>query len=160
LLSAVILQSTGKQADVFAAEQLFEPLGIKAWDWENNKYEGQPDMSGTLKLRPRDMAKLGQLILNKGSWDGEQVVPAVWIYESTRVHYYPPDVDEYGYLWWGYDQPEPEGIDFAMGIGSQYILILPGYQMVVVVTGGNEWNGKEPAILEVGRQYLLSGMHR
>jgi hypothetical protein len=70
LLAAVIRQATGSHADVFAAEHLFAPLGIESWDWENNKYEGHPGMSGTLKLRPRDMAKIGQLVLDQGSWQG------------------------------------------------------------------------------------------
>jgi CubicO group peptidase (beta-lactamase class C family) len=158
LLSEIILRATGSHADVFAAEHLFGPLGITSWDWENNKYEGHPQMSGTLKLRPRDMAKLGQLVLDEGSWKGQELVSPEWIRESTRTHFYPDAIDEYGYLWWGFDEPQPGGIDFAMGIGDQYILVVPAFRLVAVVTGGNEYNDKHSAILAVGREHLLPGL--
>jgi CubicO group peptidase (beta-lactamase class C family) len=89
LLSGVILRATGSHADLFAADNLFGPLGITTWDWENNKYEGHPGMSGTLKLRPRDMAKIGQLVLDEGSWNGQELVSPEWIRESTRTRFDP-----------------------------------------------------------------------
>jgi CubicO group peptidase (beta-lactamase class C family) len=159
LLSAVILHATGTHADLFAAERLFEPLGIASWDWEKNKYEGHPSMSGTLKLRPRDMAKIGQLVLDEGSWQGRRIVSSGWIHESTRDHFNPSGNDEYGYLWWGLDEPAVGGVDYAMGIGSQFIAIAPALRLVVVITGGNNYNDKQTAIMTVTNQHLMPGIH-
>jgi CubicO group peptidase (beta-lactamase class C family) len=159
LLSGILLRATGSHADAFAAEHLFAPLGINSWHWENNKYEGHPDMTGTLKLRPRDMAKLGMLVLDKGLWEGRQVVSSDWIRESTSAKFHPSAEDEYGYLWWGFDDPPP-GIDFASGIGSQFIVVIPAFDMVLVTTGANEYNNKHPAILGVIKEHLAPGLRR
>jgi CubicO group peptidase (beta-lactamase class C family) len=156
LLSAVLFKAAGRHADVYAAEHLFAPLGIDSWDWENNRYQGHPDMSGTLKLRPRDMAKIGQLVLDGGTWQGQPVVSADWIRAATSIRFHPSADDEYGYLWWGLDDPPP-GIDFAAGTGSQYILVVPVLDLVVVTTGGNELSDRQSAILGVLREGLLPG---
>lgn len=157
LLSMVLLRATGSHADAFAAERLFAPLGIDTWDWDNNRYEGHPAMSGTLMMRPRDMAKLGQLLLQEGAWDGRQVVSADWIRESTAVRFNPTAGDEYGYLWWGFDDPPP-GVDFASGNGSQFIVAAPALDLVVVTTGANEYNDKHAAILDLIKQHLGPGL--
>jgi CubicO group peptidase (beta-lactamase class C family) len=158
LLSAIIQRATGKHADIFASEQLFEPLGIDEWDWENSKYEGHPGMSGTLKMRPRDMAKIGQLVLDRGSWKGRQLVSSEWIEESTKTRFTVEENHEYGYLWWGLDEPQPGGADIALGLGSQYIAVVPDHQLVLVTTGGNDYNGKQPDILGVAKRHLLPGL--
>jgi CubicO group peptidase (beta-lactamase class C family) len=159
LLAAVIRQATGLHADLFAAERLFGPLGIESWDWENNKYEGHPGMSGTLELRPRDMAKLGQLVLDEGSWQGRKVVSPEWIRESTRAHFHPTADAEYGYLWRGFDEPQPGGIDFALGMGSQFIAVVPALRLVIVATGGNDYNDKLMTLFDVCERNLLPGIH-
>ena len=157
LLSMVLLQATGVHADTFAATYLFAPLGIETWDWERNRYEGHPAMSGTLMLRPRDMAKLGQLLLQEGSWNDRQVVSAGWLRESTTARFHPSPGDEYGYLWWGFDDPPP-GVEFASGDGSQFIFVAPALDLVVVTTGANEYNDKHSAILELIRELLAPGL--
>ena len=159
LLSGVILNATEMHADVFAAEFLFAPLAITTWNWETNKYGGHPSMSGTLEMLPRDMAKLGQLVLDEGSWKGQPVVSSEWIRESARIHIVPPLSDGYGYLWWMFDEPAPGGIVYATGIGSQFIAVVPDLDLVVVTTGGNEFNSKHQAILEVLRRTLMPGVN-
>jgi CubicO group peptidase (beta-lactamase class C family) len=131
-------------ADRYAAKHLFAPLGIQKWRWFRNS-EGHPHTGGGLDLRPRDMARFGQLYLQKGSWDGRQVVPREWVEASTRRHavFDPPRSDGvvgYGYLWWILP-PDPAGagrqdIYAAMGFRAQYIFVVPEHDMVVVVTGG------------------------
>lgn len=157
LLSMVLLQTTGLHADRYAAEHLFAPLGIDSWDWETGKYEGHPAMSGTLKMRPRDMARIGKLVLDQGMWGDRRVVSSDWLRRSTSVYFRPSANDEYGYLWWGFDEPPP-GVDFAMGKGSQYILAAPALDLVLVATGGNEFNDKQTAILEVIKSRLAPGL--
>ena len=95
-------------------------------------------------LTSRDMAKFGLLYLRNGAWEGEQIVPAEWIRESTKHHSDPPPeygpFSGYGYLWWILP-PDPAGageedIYAAMGFRAQYIFVVPEHDMVVVVTGG------------------------
>jgi CubicO group peptidase (beta-lactamase class C family) len=152
LLSGVIRHATGMHADLFAANRLFAPLGITSWDWENNKYEGHPDMSGTLMLRPRDMAKLGQLVLDQGTWLERRVISPEWIRKSTLPRLRATEYENYGYLWRRLDEPRPSGLDVALGIGSQIIAVAPDFHLVIVATGGNDYNDKLVALFGVGHR--------
>jgi CubicO group peptidase (beta-lactamase class C family) len=150
LLGGVIRNATGMAVDVFAQRNLFEPLGISNVRWFYGQTEGVPHTGGGLNLRPRDMAKLGYLVLRKGRWAGNQVVSESWLQESMRhrVHTswrfssYPVD---YGYLWWllpldgsGMAQGEDADIYTASGAQGQWIFIIPKYDMVVVATGSSQ----------------------
>ena len=68
--------------------------------------------------------------------------------------------DEYGYLWWGVDEPQPGGVDCAMGLGSQYIAVVPALRLVVVLTGGNDYNDKQTAIFNVAERHRMPGIRR
>ncbi len=84
LLGGIIFELEGKHADVIAKETLFGPLGITKYSWE--MVNGLPQCHSDLHLLPRDMVKIGQLVLNDGKWNNEQVVPEAWIIESTKPH--------------------------------------------------------------------------
>ena len=124
LLGGILYRATGMQADEFAARELFEPLGITAWDWEQGRNEGYPSLSGALQLRPLDMAKLGQMVLDGGRWQGRQVVSESWIEASTVPRIDPrPGSQRYGYLWHRLDAPlgvGPHPVVSASGHGSQF----------------------------------------
>jgi CubicO group peptidase (beta-lactamase class C family) len=79
LISAVLHQATGKTEDVLAQELLFDPLGIHDVAWVRYPGNNEPLAASGLAMRPRDLTKLGQLVLNHGAWDGRQIVPAAWI---------------------------------------------------------------------------------
>lgn len=163
LLSGILLDSTAIEVDSFAAENLFSPLRIHEWDWQDDRWQGHPDMSHGLKLRPRDMAKLGQLVLGQGSWQGRRLVSPEWIQESTSTHIpETPHQVQYGYLWWRVDPPPPEvdlgSISFANGIGSHFIAVVPEANMVLVATGGNPFNGRQFDIVRIARDRLLPGV--
>lgn len=161
LLAGVIKHATGLHADEYADKHLFKPLEFGPYDWEYGKWEGYPLMDGSLHLRPRDMAKLGQLLLDHGLWDGEPVVPADWIDASTAAHIDAGEREEYGYLWWRGSQSLGEKVVqgiFANGWGSQFIFVLPGYDLVVVTTGGNHDNGKHFAPLKMFPDYILQAL--
>lgn len=142
LLSSLLKIRTGMHADEYAQKFLFTPLEIDHFSWLKNK-EGHPHTGGGLYLEPLDMAKFGQLFLQKGQWLGKQVVPKSWVEVSFKKH-----VDfksgnsstiGYGYLWWIL-KPDPKGkgkenIYAAMGFKAQYIFVIPEHRMVVVVTG-------------------------
>ncbi|WP_244485187.1 serine hydrolase domain-containing protein [Bradyrhizobium tropiciagri] len=137
LVSAIIRKATGHPLDEFARTELFEPLGITAFEW--SRVKGDSDAGGGLRLRPRDMAKIGQLVLAGGRWNGRQIVPKAWIETSTQSKLKASDRQSYGYLWWlGRAQFNGRAIQWigALGRGGQSIRIVPELDLVVVVTGG------------------------
>jgi CubicO group peptidase (beta-lactamase class C family) len=137
LVSAIIRKATGRPLDEFARETLFEPLGITAVEWE--RYKGDTDAGGGLRLRPRDMAKIGQLVLAGGRWNDRQIVPRGWIETSTAPKIKATDGLSYGYLWWlGHSLLNGREVHWAgaLGRGGQSIRIVPTLDLVVVVTAG------------------------
>jgi CubicO group peptidase (beta-lactamase class C family) len=142
LLSAVLQEHAGGTA-AFADARLLGPLGITQRDWEVDD-RGIPNGGAGLYLRPLDMAKLGQLVLQRGRSGSKEVIPTAWIDESIRAHIVPhssvPGLGDlgYGYLWWlgrsgGHDAA------FAWGYGGQFIYIVPDLDLVVVTTA--TWQG-------------------
>jgi len=142
LLSAIFQQATGTSAEVFAEEHLFAPLGIKGAVWPSSP--GGVSRGGVgLGMLPRDMAKIGQLYLHRGVWEGGQIVPAAWVEASAREHIAESGYGGYGYQWWvqkpgffarlGLARFTP-AFD-ARGYGGQFIFVVPSHNMVVVVCG-------------------------
>src|SRR5260370_19229534 len=146
LLGVILRKVSGKRLDVFAKETLFDPLGIEDWDWDGSSGFNPAAASG-LRLRPRDLAKIGQLVLQHGSWHGQQIVSSAWIDQSMASHITgkgllfngPEGISSYGFLWWlgrlPIDHPEHDLIA-AAGNGGQRLYILPNQGLVVVVTAG------------------------
>ena len=135
----MLIKASGEPVQKFAEENLFKPLGIKNYQWRNFKKNNYPLMDGSLCLRPRDMAKIGLMILNNGRWNGSQIVSSKWMEESTSSKIKVDDTMEYGYLWWiGKSHVKP-GLHavFANGLGGQHIIIVRDLSLVVVTTGGN-----------------------
>ena len=85
LLAAVLQKVTGKRWTDFAKETLFDPLDIKEFEWITVEPSNETAADGGLRLRPRDMAKIGQLVLNKGEWNGRSVVSADWIEDVPKA---------------------------------------------------------------------------
>jgi CubicO group peptidase (beta-lactamase class C family) len=137
LVSAIIRKATGRPLDEFARETIFEPLGITGVEWIRVK--GDTDAGGGLRLRPRDMAKIGQLVLAGGRWNDRQIVSKAWIETSTAPKIKATDNQSYGYLWWlGRSLLNGRELRWigALGRGGQYIRIVPELDLVVAVTGG------------------------
>ena len=158
VLAGIIKESTGKHADIFAQEHLFGPLGISDYNWDYLKQNGFPLMDGSLHMCPRDMAKIGQLVLDEGRWAGKQIISKSWITESTSTHINAGGPENYGYLWWRSSVPmKHQMIDviFASGWGSQFIAVIPATKMVIVCTGGNDSNGKNFAPFKLFTEYLI-----
>jgi len=130
-----------------AAEDLFRPLGITQWEWATD-FRGRPLPFGGLRLRPRDMLKIGRLILNRGRWNNRQLVPAEWIdasiqtHKNTGLHFFTGAGQEagYGFQWWTGTTILPGrqiGWAAAIGNGGQRITVIPELNMTVVVTAGD-----------------------
>lgn len=145
VLSSIFQRTTGVHVDDFVREHVFASLGIERYEWERNA-EGHPHAGGGLHLRPRDLAKIGQLMLQGGEWKDRQVVPAAWVERSPRTKF---RFDEqarpfhgYAYLWWVFapDPAVPEGspIVAGTGLGGQYVFWIPDHDMVVVALGWSD----------------------
>ena len=118
----------------FAQQYLFGPMNITVGGWDRDP-QGYYMGGNNLALRPDDMLKIGQMVLNGGMYDGQQIISEQWLSESfrtyTRSNYNPYD---YGYMWW----KKPVGsydVSFAWGYGGQYIFMIPALDAVVVITG-------------------------
>jgi CubicO group peptidase (beta-lactamase class C family) len=142
LLGLILQKVSGQPLDQFTNDALFEPLGIKDWAWERFS-NGHPYASGGLQLRPRDLAKLGQLVLDDGVWHGHQIVSAGWIKQMTTRRS-PAGMRfgfarGYGYLWWlGRSSIDTRDIDWvgSLGWGGQRLYAVPKLSVVVAVTAG------------------------
>src|SRR5262249_203131 len=135
VLSAILSQSTGTNALEFARKELFSPLGIPDFYWPADA-SGHTHGWGDLQLRPRDMAKLGQLFLQRGRWEQRQILSESWVTNATSAQVQQTvNKDHYGYAWWvkGADHP---GMFEAVGRGGQRINIWPAKDMVIVFTEG------------------------
>ncbi|MEH2485680.1 serine hydrolase domain-containing protein [Bradyrhizobium sp. AZCC 2230] len=137
LLSAIVRKATVRPLDEFARTALFDPLGITEFQW--NRFKGDSDAGGGLRLRPRDMAKIGQLVLAGGRWNDRQIVSKAWIEASTTMKLRATDGQSYGYLWWlRSTQLNGRVVQSiaAQGRGGQSIRIVPELDLVVAVTAG------------------------
>jgi CubicO group peptidase (beta-lactamase class C family) len=145
LLSYIIKQATGREADDYAKEHLFAPLGIDDYYWKRTP-RGLADTEGGLYLRPRDLAKFGYLYLKDGVWDGKRILPADWTKESTRWH-----IDAgrsgrgYGYKWWLLSRKGQGTYDAyaALGYGGQRLIVVPELDLIAVFTGWNIYDKPE-----------------
>jgi len=161
LLAGVLHQATGRHAEEFARETLFEPLGIRTWDWEGMRTDGYNLMDGSLELRPRDMAKLGQVVVSGGQWASTKLFAHDWIERSTM---WSVDTRErfegYAYLWWKTSITAAGGerleATLANGWGSQFMFVVPALDLVVVTTGGNDYNGKHMAVVPLVQELVRS----
>jgi CubicO group peptidase (beta-lactamase class C family) len=143
VLGHLIAQGTGKPLFQYAREKLFEPLGITEVQWVGGT-DGEVSAASGLRMRPRDFAKIGQLVLDKGRWQGRQVVPAGWLEQILTPRAPVPaqtvggqEGVEYGYQWWVIGRSTPNPWFAALGHGGQSLLIVPSLDLVVAVMAGN-----------------------
>ena len=134
-LGAIIEDSSGLQTEDFATQYLFEPLGISNYHWEFTP-TGRVDTGGHIHMTPRDMAKIGQLFLQQGLWNGQTLISKQWVAESTTVQILTNQGYHYGYLWWR-GRIDSHDFYYAGGNGGQFITIMPSLNMVVVSTAQN-----------------------
>ena len=143
LIGKLIQKGTGQSLPDFARANLFDPVGIGATVWTNGS-NGEPAASSGLRMTPRDLARIGQLILNRGQWDGRPVVPAEWLEKSFQPYLAVDDFRRYGYFWYigdlQYGNPPNRPIAHwigAFGLGGQRLFVLPELDIAVAITAGN-----------------------
>ena len=164
MLSAIVQKVTGKKVLDYLKEKLFVPMGISVVNWEESP-EGVNTGGWGLHIQSESLAKIGQLWLNGGVWDGKQLISKEWITQmSTRQ----ADGGDYGYGYqtWMCAYPGAVRADGALG---QYVIVVPEKDVVIVLTEASFTNGKPqrnliwnkflPSLsdkpLEVGRDYQL-----
>jgi CubicO group peptidase (beta-lactamase class C family) len=147
-LGEIVRKASGLRADKFAERHLFEPLGISDYYWAKVP-DDLVETSGGLFLRPRDMAKIGQLYLDGGRWRGKQIISREWIDASTKNYIDGAQIpawvqaDGYGYQWWlgtfnsASDKRTVRSYS-ARGRGGQFIFVFPDQHLVAVFTGLND----------------------
>jgi CubicO group peptidase (beta-lactamase class C family) len=143
LLGNIIERVSGKPLEAFAREVLFQPLGITDLEWKTYPKNGKIAPAIGLRVRPRDAAKIGQLVLNRGAWDGRPIVSPEWIEQSLRPRFqaigYFSGLFFYGQQWWlGRSMAQEKEVKWiaAMGSGGQRIFIVPDRDLVVMTTSG------------------------
>lgn len=152
VMAAVLARATRTPLDAYAEAKLFRPLGITNVAWHRDA-KGVPYAASGLRMVPRDMAKVGRLVLQKGEWEGRQVLPARWVAEATSPRT-PVEPDPkcglgYGYFIWTFpgcqlDPPVPWAS--GIGLGGQRLVMAPSLDAVVVLTTGNYFSNQQRAI--------------
>jgi CubicO group peptidase (beta-lactamase class C family) len=144
VLAQILTDRVGMSLPDYARKVLFEPLGITDWEWVND-VRGRPLAFAGLRLRPRDLARIGRMVLGeekkRGRWQGKQIVPADWLAESLRGQI---DMQnelgwQYGYQWWvGKVEALGAKQDWSAGFGNggQRLFLVPELDLVVVMTAG------------------------
>jgi CubicO group peptidase (beta-lactamase class C family) len=159
-LGRIIEKATNQPLPEFAKKNLLGPLGITNFKWRFKPDKSSSETFCQVDLRPRDMAKFGLLYLNKGKWNGKQIVPSEWVNESFTKHSTIQNVD-YGYLWW-LKYLDADGVRYygkaAQGNGGQKIYLWQELNMVTVITGGN-YNSQSPSD-EIIRKYILPAFNK
>ncbi|TFH26502.1 MAG: class C beta-lactamase-related serine hydrolase, partial [Myxococcales bacterium] len=134
VLSAMVGDAAGMSALDFAWERLFGPLGIEDAKWPADP-QGVNHGWGDLQLHPRAMAKIGQVFLDGGTWNGTQIVSKEWVEQATQSFVLAgADGTGYGYQWWIL-AGDFEGLYEARGRGGQGIIVWPEKDVVAVFTG-------------------------
>ncbi len=154
VLGDVINNITGSLED-YAEKALFSKLGITDYHWQMTP-SGLPMTGGGLGLRSRDLLKIGQLYLNGGRWNDNQIVSEEFVQKSTEPHAEVGMFDyEYGYLWWlsEFGQDQKEKAYFMSGTGGNKIVIIPELELVVVLTstyynGGMESHNQTTKLMD------------
>lgn len=159
-LGRIIEKTTKETLPNFANHHLFKPLGIKNYIWNFIPNRTSAETFCQLYLSSRDMVKFGLLYLNKGNWNGKQVISSSWVEQSLKKHSTVQGVN-YGYLWWN-KYLDADGVRYytfgAQGNGGQKIYIFQEFDMVIVITGGN-YNSQSPSD-ELIKKYILAPFNK
>jgi len=155
ILGGILEQVTGHSVNAWAREVLFDPIGIGDVFWALVA-GGHYHTDGGLFMRPRDMARLGYLMLMDGAWDGQPIVSPEWVEASTQALYRTPWGEGYGYQWWTLPRTD---VFMATGHYDQRIYVSPEHNLVAVFTAHIEDEDPHPTENWV-RQYVLAACQR
>ncbi len=135
LLGRLIADGTGQPLPQYARAALFAPLGITRFEWMAGA-DGVASAASGLRLAPRDLARIGELVLADGASDGRQIVPASWIHAMLQPRLQTDWGGQYGYQWY-IETIAGHRLVAGMGNGGQRLIALPELDLTVAVTAGN-----------------------
>ena len=156
VLSAIVTKRTGETLTEYLTPRLFGPLGITKYYWETCP-KGIIKGGWGLFLCAEDMAKLGQLYLQKGKWNGQQLVSEYWIEISTTRHLKTQN-DTYGYGYQLWMEQRPGSFEYN-GMLGQNVIIYPDMDMVLVTNAGNKEMFQDCIMLNIIRKYFPVNYH-
>lgn len=142
----------GQTVSAYLQEKLWQPMGMEydaSWSIDKKK-NGLEKTFCCINARARDFAKLGRLYVNKGNWNGRQLVPESWVKESTRYDTTAGSAGYYQYQWW---LPRRGGEFIAQGILGQFIYGNPAKNLVIVRLGSKDKNINWGFFTSLARQY-------
>jgi CubicO group peptidase (beta-lactamase class C family) len=141
VLSDILRQQTGESFTQYIDTKLFKPLNISHYEWRTDVLFRPISFAG-LRLAPKDLLKIGQLMLNQGIWEGRQIISKEWIEESFKPRVKTDGGFHYGYHWWLGNvivRDKSHAFAAAVGNGGQRLYVSPTLKLAVVVTAG-EYN--------------------
>lgn len=156
VLSAIVTKRTGETLTEYLTPRLFDPLGITKYYWETCP-KGITKGGWGLFLCAEDMAKLGQLYLQRGKWNGQQLVSEYWIEISTARHLKTQN-DTYGYGYQLWMEQRPGSFEYN-GMLGQNVIIYPDMDMVLVTNAGNKEMFQDCVMLNIIRKYFPVNYH-
>ena len=156
VLSAIVTKRTGETLTEYLTPRLFGPLGITKYYWETCP-KGITKGGWGLFLCAEDMAKLGQLYLQRGNWNGQQLVSEYWIEISTARHLKTQN-DTYGYGYQLWMEQRPGSFEYN-GMLGQNVIIYPDMDMVLVTNAGNKEMFQDCIMLNIIRKYFPVNYH-
>ena len=156
VLSAIVTKRTGETLTEYLTPRLFSPLGITKYYWETCP-KGITKGGWGLFLCAEDMAKLGQLYLQRGKWNGQQLVSEYWIEISTARHLKTQN-DTYGYGYQLWMEQRPGSFEYN-GMLGQNVIIYPDMDMVLVTNAGNKEMFQDCIMLNIIRKYFPVNYH-
>ena len=137
VLGHIISRGVGKPLLAYANEKLFHPMSITNVYWTKG-FNGEESAASGLRMKPRDLAKIGQLLLNQGRWGNVQLISPEWLTSSFVGRVVRYGKSQYGYHWYlPRNHKWSNGQVGAAGNGGQRLVIFPDYQLVLVITAGN-----------------------
>ncbi len=156
VLGMILREATGKNLSEYAQEKLWKPLGMESDAYWLIDSSGMEAAFAGLNVTLRDYARFGRLYLNKGNWNGKQIVPAAWVKASVTPdapHLMPGKrsnaswVLGYGYQWW--IPLNQDGDYLAIGIYGEAIYVYPRYNIVIVKTSAYTDYNKDGDDMEI-----------
>lgn len=156
VLSAIVTKRTGETLTEYLTPRLFEPLGITKYYWETCP-KGITKGGWGLFICAEDMAKLGQLYLQKGNWKDQQLISEYWVEISTARHQKTQN-DTYGYGYQIWMEQRPGSFEYN-GMLGQNVMIYPDIDMVLVTNAGNKELFQDCIMLNIIRKYFPADYH-
>lgn len=136
LLGHLIAQGAGMPLLDYARARLFSPMGIENVEWTPG-LNGEAAAASGLRMRAPDLAKVGQLLLQRGEWNGRALVPKDWISQSLTPRTEAFEGVQYGYHWYLLKRPDGPPACMAIGLGGQRLVVNPALDLVYVIFMGN-----------------------